>query len=167
MHRSSSRHAWPLHAPIESNSHRPSRKPARTSRGYQHGSLLKPGTPPSSRSRSLRRHSAVTLPWSGASACCRARFSVLLMKTSSVLGLVVTRTSSRKGCRSCWTSYYAGEGALTSYTTEARTETRERSTTHRRDSKTKPRLAVSIRLSTLVQHSLLACYIDHELALSF
>jgi len=33
-----------------------------------------------------------------------------LMKTSSALGLVVTPTSSRKGCRSCWTSYSAGEG---------------------------------------------------------
>jgi hypothetical protein len=60
-----------------------------------------------------RRHSAVILPWNGACSCCRARFSVLLTTTSSVLGFVVTRTSSRKGCRSCWTSYYAGESALT------------------------------------------------------
>src|SRR5262249_19460752 len=84
-----------------------------TFRDYRHGSGLKPATPPSSSSRSLRRHSAVTSPWSGAFSCCRARFSVLLTKTSSVLGLVVTLTSFRKECRSCWTSYYAGESALT------------------------------------------------------
>src|SRR5437879_3774063 len=75
---------------------------------YRHGDVLKPVTPPSSSSHSLRRHSAVTSPWSGAYSCCQARFSVLLMKTSSALGLVVTLTSSRKGCRSCWTSYSAG-----------------------------------------------------------
>src|SRR5439155_22041672 len=80
-----------------------------TSSDYQHGSALKPATPPSSSSHSLRRHSAVTSPWSGAFSCCQARFSVLLMQTSSALGLVVTLSSSRKGCRSCWTSYSAGE----------------------------------------------------------
>src|SRR5436305_9177963 len=112
MHRSSSRHVWPLHAPIESNLHRSSRKPARTSRDSQHGSVLKPATLPSYKSRSPQRHSAVTSPWNGAFSCCQARFSALLMTTSSALGLVVTFTSSRKGCQSCWTSYSAGEGPL-------------------------------------------------------
>src|SRR6266568_2423142 len=113
MHRNSSRHVWPLHAPIGNNSHRLSLEPARIFKDHQHGSVLKPATPLLCNFRFLQRHSAVTSLWNGAFSCCRARFSVLPMKTSSALGLVVTLTSSRRECRSYWTSYSPGEGALT------------------------------------------------------